>query len=61
MLAWVRDERLRERLAPRLDGVDIAAIPARPAQDPDLERVEAIVPTSSLAATSSSCSPPSPT
>jgi len=44
MLAWVRDERLRERIAPLLEGVDVAAIPALPAQDADLERVEAVIP-----------------
>ncbi|MDQ3609543.1 MAG: dehydrogenase, partial [Actinomycetota bacterium] len=44
MLAWVSDEQLRERLAPRLEGIEVAAIPARPAQDADLERVEALVP-----------------
>lgn len=44
MLAWVRDEGLRDRLAPQLEGVEVAAIPARPAEAPDLERVQALVP-----------------
>lgn len=44
MLAWVCNEQLRERLAPQLEGIEVAAIPARPAQDADLERVEALVP-----------------
>ena len=44
MLAWVCNEQLRERLAPQLDGVEVAAIPPRPAQDTDVERVEALVP-----------------
>ena len=44
MLAWVRDEQLRERLAPQLDGIEVTAIPPRPAQAADLARVEALVP-----------------
>lgn len=44
MLAWVRNEELREHLAPQLDGIEVAAIPDRPTDAPDLERVEALVP-----------------
>ena len=44
VLAWVSNEELRGHLAPQLDGVEVATIPPRPAQDPDLERVEALVP-----------------
>ncbi|HEV2821237.1 MAG TPA: NAD(P)-dependent oxidoreductase [Solirubrobacteraceae bacterium] len=44
MLAWVFNEELRERLAPQLEAIEVAVIPARPAQDADLQHVEALVP-----------------
>lgn len=44
MLAWVRNEELRDRLASQLEGIEVVAIPDRPADAPDLERVEALVP-----------------
>ncbi|MDQ3769551.1 MAG: dehydrogenase [Actinomycetota bacterium] len=44
MLAWVCNEQLREHLAPQLEGIEVATLPPRPAQDPDVERVEALVP-----------------
>ena len=44
MLAWVCNEEIRDRLAPGLEGIEVAAIPARAAQDADVQRVEALVP-----------------
>jgi phosphoglycerate dehydrogenase-like enzyme len=44
VLAWVRNEELRDRLASQLEGIEVVAIPDRPADAPDLERVEALVP-----------------